>query len=54
MDDESLALLDSAITLNLEMTPEQRIDAHENARVLMLDLAEAGRMLRAAESQSSS
>ncbi|MDR3606375.1 MAG: hypothetical protein P4M08_03230 [Oligoflexia bacterium] len=46
-------LLESAIASNLEMTPEERIEAHENARQLMVDLQEAGGALRAAESQSS-
>lgn len=51
---DSEKLLASAIASNLEMTPEERIEAHENARKLMADLQEAGRVLRAAESQSPS
>jgi hypothetical protein len=47
-------LLGAAIMINLQMTPEVRIEAHENARQLMADLQEAGRVLRAAKSQSSS
>ena len=50
LDGDSEALLESAILINLEMTPEERIEAHENARQLMADLQEAGRTLRAAES----
>lgn len=49
--EDSDRLLESAILLNLRMTPEQRIEAHENARQLMLDLMEAGRVARS-ESQS--
>jgi hypothetical protein len=49
---DSEMLLKAAIIANLQMTPEERIDAHENARQLMADLQEAGRALRAAESQS--
>ena len=49
---ESDKLLESAIISNLRMTPEQRIEAHENARELMLDLIEAGKMHYAAQSQS--
>lgn len=52
--DDSAKLLEAAIISNLEMTPEQRIEAHENARQLMADLQEAGEALRAAESQSTS
>ena len=47
-------LLEAAILSNLEMTPEERIEAHEGARQLMVDLREAGKALRAAESQSTS
>ncbi len=50
---DSAKLLESAIISNLELTPEERIEAHENARQLMADLQEAGKALRAAESQSS-
>ncbi len=53
--EDSERLLESAILLNLRMTPEQRIEAHENARQLMLDLMEAGRVARhESQSQSSS
>lgn len=52
--EDSAKLLESAIASNLELSPEQRIEAHENARQLMSDLQEAGGMLRAAEPQSSS
>lgn len=48
---ESERLLEAAIASNLELTPEERIDAHEHARELMLDLQAAGRRLHAAESQ---
>lgn len=40
---EAEKLLESAILANLEMTPEGRIEAHEHARELMLDLQAAGR-----------
>ncbi len=51
LSEDSAKLLESAIASNLEMTPEERIEAHENARQLMMDLQEAGKVLRAAESQ---
>jgi hypothetical protein len=51
--EDSAKLLESAIASNLELTPEERIEAHENARQLMTDLQSAGKALRAAESQSS-
>ena len=44
MDSEKL--LESAIDANLKMTPEERIEAHENARQLMVDLQQAGDALR--------
>jgi len=46
--EDSIKLLESAIVTNLEMTPEERIEAHENARQLMMDLQAAGKVLRAA------
>lgn len=51
---DSEKLLESAIISNLEMTPEERIEAHENARCLMMDLQTAGKVLREAGSKSSS
>ncbi|MGK5082467.1 hypothetical protein WDW37_04100 [Bdellovibrionota bacterium FG-1] len=51
--EDSEELLKSAILSNLDMTFEERISAHENARQLMLDLEEAGRAWRAAESKKS-
>jgi hypothetical protein len=51
---DSDKLLESAIIANLEMTAEERIEAHEKARELMVDLQDAGKALRAAESQSTS
>ena len=50
--EDSAKLLESAIVANLELTPEERIEAHENARQLAEDLRSAGEVLRAAESQS--
>ena len=44
---ESQALLVSSILSNLQKSYEERIEAHENARELMNDLAEAGKSLRA-------
>ncbi len=46
-------LLDSAIELNLKMSVEERIEAHENSRQLLVDLKQAGDALRA-ESQKPS
>ena len=43
---DSDKLLESAIISNLRMTPEQRIEAHENALQLMLDLIDAGKEAR--------
>ena len=54
LDEDAEQLLESAIASNLEMSPEERIDAHENARQLMADLYDAGTVLRAAKSLSSS
>ena len=45
-DLEAEQLLDSAIEAKLRLTFEQRIDAHENARELMMDLRKAGEQLR--------
>ena len=50
---DSRKLLEFAIEANLKMTYENRIDAHENARELLVDLRQAGEKLRA-KSQSSS
>lgn len=49
-EESSKTLLDSAISSNLEMTPEMRIEAHEKARQLMSDLQDAGKRLREAGS----
>jgi len=43
-------LLESAILIKLQMSVEERIEAHENARQLMIDLFEAGEKLRATQS----
>lgn len=48
--EDSVRLLESAIVANLRMTPEERIEAHENARQLMMDLVEAGKEFRATQS----
>ena len=50
---DSSKLLRAAIESNLAMTYENRIDAHENARELLVDLSRAGEELRA-KSQSTS
>ena len=50
---DSQKLLESAVELNLQMTYEERIDAHENSRELMNDLRQAGEELRA-KSQNAS
>jgi hypothetical protein len=52
LSEDSNRLLLASILANLKMTPEERIEAHENALQLMTDLAEAGKALRAAQSQS--
>ncbi len=44
--EDSEKLLESAILYNLRLTPDQRVEAHENARQLMLDLMEAGKVAR--------
>ena len=44
---DSEKLLESAIESNLQMTYENRIEAHENARELLIDLQKAGEELRA-------
>jgi hypothetical protein len=43
---DSEKILESAILSKLKMTPEERIEAHENARQLMLDLQSAGKLVR--------
>ena len=40
-------LLESAIEANLKMTHEERIEAHEKALELLVDLQKAGEDLRA-------
>ena len=42
----------SVIEYNLSLTPEERIENHEAARELMLDLREAGKKHYEAQSQS--
>jgi hypothetical protein len=44
---DSEKLIESAIESNLQMTYEDRIEAHENARQLLIDLQQAGEDLRA-------
>lgn len=51
--EDSILLNQSALEERLKMTPEERIEAHENARQLMEDLKRAGGAIRA-ESESSS
>jgi hypothetical protein len=41
--EHSVALNSSALESNLKLSVEERIEAHENARQLMIDLREAGR-----------
>lgn len=41
-DTDSKNLLESAIETNLKMSYENRIEAHENARQLLIDLRSAG------------
>jgi hypothetical protein len=44
---EAEKLFDSAVESRLQMTYEERIEAHENARQLLVDLKRAGEVLRA-------
>ncbi len=53
LEQDSILLNQAALEERLKMTPEERIEAHENARQLMEDLKQAGEAARA-ESQSSS
>lgn len=46
MEEESKQLLNAAIDERLNMTYEERIEAHENARQLMEDLKKAGESFR--------
>lgn len=48
--DDAEKLLESAILSNLMLSYEKRVDAHENARQLMLDLIEAGKAFYATQS----
>jgi hypothetical protein len=50
---DSEKLLKAAIEFRLVMTYEERVEAHENARQLLVDLKAAGEELRA-KSQGSS
>lgn len=45
--DDSTALEETELKARLSMTPEERIEAHENARQLLEDLKKAGEDLRA-------
>lgn len=45
LSEDSKKRLESTLSSNLEMTPEERIEAHENARQLMLNLQTAGKAL---------
>lgn len=47
------SLLISALEMNLELSYEQRIEAHENSRSLVNDLSEAGEKLRAGSEEAS-
>jgi|FLYM01.1.fsa_nt_gi hypothetical protein len=46
-EQDSSQLEDATVLDRLSMTPEERIDAHENARQLLEDLKNAGEELRA-------
>jgi len=52
-ENESDLSLYSALELNLKLTPEMRIEAHENSRVLLEDLYKAGEKLRAKSQRTS-
>ena len=45
-EDDLKKLLLSALAENLKLSYEERLAAHESARALMLDLAEAGKKHR--------
>jgi hypothetical protein len=47
LQQDSTLLNQSALEERLQMTPEERIEAHENARQLMDDLRKAGGLGRA-------
>ena len=53
LQDTSKQLQEAAIDERLMMTPEERVEAHENARQLVADLKNAGDIARA-KSESSS
>ena len=46
-NEDSEALVESALIEKLKLTFEQRIESHENARKLVLDLQQAGEKSRA-------
>lgn len=46
-NEDSEALVESALREKLKLTFEQRIESHENARKLVLDLQQAGEKSRA-------
>jgi|GEM_PF-2638260 hypothetical protein len=50
---EALALEEVALKERLAMNPEERIEAHENARRLLEDLKKAGEELRAKSQRTS-
>ncbi len=52
-EEDSKKLLMAALAANLKLSYEQRIEAHEGARALMLDLAEAGKTHRAKSKSAS-
>jgi len=47
LSQDSEKLLLSALLLNLSKTIEERIEAHENSRQLMMELQKAGKELNA-------
>ncbi len=53
LQSDSKILLESAIEINLQMSVEKRIEAHENARQLMMDLRQAGQELDAKSQRTS-
>lgn len=52
-NEDSEALVESALIEKLKLTFEQRIESHENARKLVLDLQQAGEKSRARSEKAS-
>ena len=53
LDQSQQDLLTSALSESLKLTPEERIEAHEKARQLVIDLQNAGKESRAGSKEAS-